>query len=62
MNFKETWKAEWENGALHISGVTDRFPNEFSTASLVLTVASTAEQPGYEIVFHRTRNHSAAPG
>jgi hypothetical protein len=53
MNHKETWQASWENGVLHISGITDLFPNEFSTSSL-----ERIENDGdllYKIVFHRDK-------
>jgi hypothetical protein len=50
-----SWKAEFEGGALHISGIV-RYPNDFSTASLE-RVDSHAD-PGvvsYRVVFHRDK-------
>lgn len=53
MNFKDTWKAEWENGILHISGTTDLFPNEFSTSSLERVEAGNILS--YKIIFNRDK-------
>ena len=53
MNYKDTWKAEWKNGILHISGTTDLFPNEFSTSSLERIEGN--DEVSYKIVFHRDK-------
>jgi hypothetical protein len=34
MRFGDSWRAVWVVDALHVSGMTDLFPNDFSTASL----------------------------
>lgn len=34
MEVRTMWRAEWEPAGLHISGTTDLFPNDFSTAQL----------------------------
>ena len=34
MNYSETWKVEWEKAVLYVSGMTDLFPNDFSTSHL----------------------------
>ena len=36
MDLHNSWRARWEAGRLHISGTTDLFPNDFSTAQLRL--------------------------
>lgn len=56
MNLKETWDVCWENGALHVQGVTDEFPNDFSTASLLrLGLSDDRHTIHYELVFHRDK-------
>lgn len=56
MNLKETWEALWENGTLHIKGVTDEFPNDFSTSSLnLIGVSDDRLVLLYELVFHRDK-------
>ncbi len=34
MDLRNSWRAAWEKMGLHISGTTDLFPNDFSTAHL----------------------------
>ena len=34
MSFRDSWAAAWERNLLHISGTTDLYPNDFSTAHL----------------------------
>jgi len=34
MDLRDSWHAAWERNLLHISGTTDRYPNDFSTAHL----------------------------
>jgi hypothetical protein len=34
MDLRNSWRAAWEPDGLHISGTTDLFPNDFSTAQL----------------------------
>ena len=34
MSLPDSWRAEWRGRHLVISGITDLFPNDFSTASL----------------------------
>ncbi len=56
MNLKETWGALWEDGILHIQGVTDEFPNDFSTSSLKhLGLSDDRNALLYELVFHRDK-------
>lgn len=61
MNFKDSWKAEWQGGALHISGVTDRFPNTFSTASLKRIGSDSEGAVAYHIQFHRDKEPFCGP-
>jgi len=53
MNYKETWQAEWDDGALHISGTTDLFPNDFSTSTLTRIEGESGLS--YRIAFHRDK-------
>ena len=34
MNLRDSWQATWERRLLHVSGMTDLYPNDFSTAHL----------------------------
>ena len=57
-----SWKAEFEDGALHISGIA-QYPDDFSTAGLERTSDSPTE-PGlvcYRVVFHRDKEHFCGP-
>ena len=56
MSLEDSWRADWEAGGLHISGMTDLFPNDFSTASLHRE--ETRDDPdtvAYRLVFHRDK-------
>lgn len=61
MNFKDSWTAEWNGDVLHISGVTDRFPNTFSTASLKRIDSPSAGAVSYQIEFHRDKEPFCDP-
>ena len=61
MNFKESWTAEWNGHVVHISGVTDRFPNSFSTASLKRIDSQSAGSVAYQIEFHRDKEPFCGP-
>jgi hypothetical protein len=61
MNFRDSWKAEWENGALHISGTTDRFPYDFFTASLRRVRSDDPGIARYEVVFGRDKEPFCGP-
>jgi hypothetical protein len=56
MKFRDSWRAVWTLNVLHISGTTDLFPNDFSTASLerdeTLDEAATV---AYRLVFDRDK-------
>jgi len=54
MNYRNTWKAVWENDVLHISGITDLFPNDFSTSDLE-RLEDTDNKLTYKIIFHRDK-------
>ncbi|MGH2829971.1 MAG: hypothetical protein ACRDJM_05760 [Actinomycetota bacterium] len=60
MRFAESWKAEWEGDVLHISGVTDAFPNDFSTASL-RHISTDSHIAAYIVVFHRDKEPFCGP-
>ena len=34
IDLRDSWQAAWEGGLLHVSGTTDLYPNDFSTAHL----------------------------
>jgi len=34
MDLRDSWRAAWERKLLHVSGTTDLYPNDFSTAHL----------------------------
>ena len=56
MAFEDSWRADWEAGSLHISGTTDLFPNDFSTASLRREDAlGDSHTVTYRLVFHRDK-------
>ena len=61
MRFKESWKAEWEADVLHISGVTDQFPNDFSTSSLRREKSTGPGVAVYAVVFHRDKEPYCDP-
>jgi hypothetical protein len=61
MKFKDSWTAEWEGHVLHISGLTDRFPNSFSTASLRRIASQIAGAVAYQIEFHRDKEPFCDP-
>jgi len=53
---EDSWRADWEAGGLHISGMTDLFPNDFSTASLHREDAlQYPDTVTYRLVFHRDK-------
>jgi hypothetical protein len=56
MKFRDLWRAAWEGRTLHVSGMTDLFPNDFSTASLLRE--DTREDRSvvtYKLVFNRDK-------
>jgi hypothetical protein len=56
MSLDDSWRADWEARGLHISGTTDLFPNDFSTASLHR--ADGCDDPEtvvYRLLFHRDK-------
>lgn len=55
LKYKDSWTAEWKLGALHITGTTEYFPNDFSTASLVRRTWHNADEMAYTITFHRDK-------
>jgi len=56
MGLRNSWQAAWENDRLHISGITDLFPNDFSTAQLRLESDDTAAKARiYRLVFSRDK-------
>lgn len=56
MSVEDSWRADWEPGGLHISGMTDLFPNDFSTASLRREDApDDPDAIAYRLVFHRDK-------
>ena len=56
MTIEDSWRADWEAGGLHISGMTDLFPNDFSTASLHCADArDDSETVTYRLLFHRDK-------
>ena len=56
MRFAESWKAVWEGRVLHISGTTDRFPNDWSTASLRREHSDRGDATvRYTLEFHRDK-------
>ena len=56
MSIADSWRADWEAGGLHISGMTDLFPNDFSTASLRREDAvDDPDTATYRLVFHRDK-------
>jgi hypothetical protein len=56
MSVEDSWRADWEAGGLHISGMTDLFPNDFSTASLHREDAlQYPDTVTYRLVFHRDK-------
>jgi len=34
MDLRDSWRAAWERKLLHVSGMTNLYPNDFSTAQL----------------------------
>jgi hypothetical protein len=36
MDLRDSWQSAWERNLLHVSGMTDLYPNDFSTAYLRL--------------------------
>ena len=50
----ESWKAEFEGGALHISGIV-KYPNDFSTASLERVDSHDPDVVSYRLEFHRDK-------
>ncbi|HVE78210.1 MAG TPA: hypothetical protein VNA89_05095 [Gemmatimonadaceae bacterium] len=58
MTHSESWRAEWEGAILHIRGVSDLYPDDFSTASLMPDPASGAPHVlAYRIAFARDKEH-----
>ena len=56
MSIDDSWRADWEAGGLHVSGMTDLFPNGFSTASLRREDAvDDPDTVTYRLVFHRDK-------
>jgi hypothetical protein len=56
-----SWKAEFDGGTLHISGVVE-FPNDFSTASLERVDSHVgSEVVTYRVVFHRDKEPYCDP-
>ena len=51
------WEARFERGTLRVSGSATKYPNDFSTATLVRS-PDDAAQPDvliYEVAFHRDK-------
>jgi hypothetical protein len=56
-----SWRAEFESGALHISGVA-KYPNDFSTASLERVDSDAGSGVvSYRVVFHRDKEPFCGP-
>jgi hypothetical protein len=56
MSIEKSWRADWDADGLHISGMTDLFPNDFSTASLHRDDAlDDPDTVGYRLVFYRDK-------
>ena len=62
MSLADSWRAEWQESVLVISGITDLFPNDFSTAAL------RREWPGrdletatYRLMFARDKEPFCGP-
>ena len=56
-----SWKAEFDGGALHISGAV-KYPNDFSTASLERVDSHVgSEVVTYRVVFHRDKEPYCDP-
>ena len=56
-----SWRAEFEGGALHISGVA-KYPNDFSTASLErVDFDAGSGVVSYRVVFHRDKEPFCGP-
>lgn len=55
VRFKDSWKAAWENGVLHIWGTTDLYPNDFSVGTLERSRATAPDTLAYRIVFNRDK-------
>ena len=56
MRYRSFWVAVWEKDILHISGITDRFPNDFSVGTLQRV--GHDESSGtvtYRLVFNRDK-------
>jgi hypothetical protein len=57
------WEARFEGGTLHVSGSATKYPNDFSTATLVRRPDDPA-QPDvliYEVTFHRDKEPFCGP-
>lgn len=57
------WKAQFEDGLLHIAGDATLYPNDYSTASLARQPDDPSE-PGllvYRVVFHRDKEPFCDP-
>lgn len=57
------WGARFEHGTVHISGSATKFPDDFSTATLVRRPDDPA-QPDlliYEVAFNRDKEHFCGP-
>jgi hypothetical protein len=57
--FAPFWKARFEDGRLHISGVA-KYPDDFSTASLE-RIGLQAGVVSYRVVFHRDKEPYCGP-
>ena len=58
MRFQDSWQAVWEQFGLHVSGMTDLFPDDFSVAGLRLDAddAHTGTRT-YRLELFRDKEH-----
>ncbi|MBW3624973.1 MAG: hypothetical protein KY468_16365, partial [Armatimonadetes bacterium] len=54
VNYRESWRAVIEDGVLHISGITDKFPYDFFTSGLE-RLGSSGDMLLFRLVFHRDK-------
>jgi hypothetical protein len=63
MSAVKDWTLEWEGPVLHVAGVSDLYPNDFSTASLRPDAAvSTPNILAYRLKFSRDKEHFSEDG
>ena len=58
MNYSETWKVEWDKAVLHVSGMTDLFPENFATSHLrrkTVVIKDEASAVRFDLGFARDK-------